>query len=141
MRLNYDFSPTAPSSPRSGFVQPGAQAGRRESAAPLSSTLCVLVSIMVRVRISSVILGVGLLGYPWAIYLFPVPHLFRDGSTAEFVLNWLLYDFSALLIVVGFMVSCITVVVLAVGKKWRSIPQHILEVVVCLVCILFLPAY
>jgi hypothetical protein len=96
---------------------------------------------VVRLRISTVVLVCGLLGYPWAIYWLPVPHLFRPGGNAEFVLNWLIYDFSALLIAVAFVAAAITFFWLAIEKRWRSLPQHVLEMVVAFVAFIALPAY
>jgi hypothetical protein len=63
------------------------------------------------------------------------------GSNAEWLLSWVLYDFSGLLIVVAFLVAFITLIVLAARKRWRSLPQHVLEMVIALVCFVSLPAY
>jgi hypothetical protein len=95
----------------------------------------------VRVRISTALLACGLLGYPWAVYWLPVPHPFLPGSNAEWLLNWVLYNFSGLLIAVAFLAASITFIVFAARKRWRSLPQHVLEMVIAFVCFVSLPAY
>jgi len=75
------------------------------------------------------------------MHLFPVPHLFRTGSSAEFLLHWYLYDFCALLLVAALAAAFITTVVLLARRNWKSIPQHIFEILIAFVSVLVLPAY
>jgi hypothetical protein len=70
-----------------------------------------------------------------------VPHPFQLGGNAEWVLHWLIYDFSTLLISAAFVAALITFVVLAAKRRWRSLPQHVLEMVIAFVAFVFLPAY
>ncbi|CAN5432261.1 hypothetical protein BH11PSE11_BH11PSE11_22520 [soil metagenome] len=94
-----------------------------------------------RLRISTAILLVALLGFPFGVFGLPVPHVFVDGSKAAELLNWYLYDFSSVLLVAAFFAAFVTAVALAVQRRWSSILQPGLEMVISIVCFFFLPAY
>ena len=90
---------------------------------------------------STAFLGLGLLGFPFADLSLPAPRVFPAGSQSEFVLNWIFYDLPVLLLGIVFVVAFITIIVLILRRRWRSIPQHILEMVISFVCAIFLPVY
>ena len=96
---------------------------------------------IVHVRISTAILLLALLGFPYAALWIPAPHIFPGGGKGEEIVNWIFYDFTGGLFGVALVAAVITIVVLAVEKKWRSVPQHILEIVICLMAAVYLPAY
>jgi hypothetical protein len=94
-----------------------------------------------RVRISTAILIVALACFPYASLWVPPPHLFPQGSKAGETLSWFLYDFSGALFGVALLAALATSIVLAVKKSWRGIPQLIIEMLVCIVCVVSLPVY
>ncbi len=95
----------------------------------------------VRFRISTALLLVALVGFPFAALWFRVPNPFTAETPLWVLHNWLFFDLSPILLVLAFVASLITAIVIAIRRRWRSIPQCILEMIVCLTCIIFIPAY
>jgi hypothetical protein len=108
---------------------------------PHNKTLGIMATQHFRVRISTAILLVGLLGFPFAALWLPAPQVFRAGTKADLFLRWFFYDGSAALLGIAFIAALVTTIVLAIRKRWRSIPQHVLEMAVSLACSFFLPTY
>jgi hypothetical protein len=96
---------------------------------------------MFRVRVSTALLFLALLGLPTAAHWIPAPRLFAAGSIGGIVFGWVFYDLPVLLALAAFVAALVIIVVVAIQERWRSIPQHVVEMIVCVACVLLTPAY
>src|ERR1700722_12679724 len=95
----------------------------------------------VRIHVSTVLAAVALLGFPIAVRWIPAPRLFERERTAAVVYSWALYDLPALLFVVAFLAALVTVLWLAIRRRWQGVPQLLLEMLICVACVFFLQTY
>jgi hypothetical protein len=91
-----------------------------------------------RFRISTALIAIALAGFPFATLWLHMPNPFPEGSVLGNAYSWLFFDLSPSLFGIGFLASLLTAIVVAIQHKWRSIPQCIIEMAIC---ITFIPAY
>src|SRR5438552_9177424 len=84
-------------------------------------------------RISTALLLVALVAFPWSAYWLPYPRVFDKDSIARAAFDWFVYDFSGIFFVVAFVAAFIDVVFFLVRRRWRHIPQSVFEMVIALV--------
>lgn len=94
-----------------------------------------------RFRISTALIAVALIGFPFAVLWIQVPNPFQADSTLSHFHSWLFFDLSPSLFGIGFIASLVTAIVLVVKRQWQSIPQCLIEMVVCVICVTLIPAY
>lgn len=96
---------------------------------------------VIRFRISTAFMALGLVGLPFAAFWVVGPNPFAEGTTAWRAFSWLLLDLPPLLFVIGFFVAFISTVVDAFKRRWQSIPQGLGEMIVCFTCFMLIPVY
>ncbi len=94
-----------------------------------------------RVRISTALLIVALLLLPFAALWVHPPYFPSQPEYLHNTFGWLYFDASLLLFVCSFVAALISAVVLGIRRQWRSVIQCFIEMVVCFVGLIFIPAY
>lgn len=94
-----------------------------------------------RFRISTALIALALIGFPFAAFWVVGPNPFHEGTTAWRAFSWLLLDLPPLLFALGFVIALINAVTDAFRRRWQSIPQCVAEMLVCLICFMVIPVY
>ncbi len=94
-----------------------------------------------KLRISTALVCVGLVFWPWATYLLPRPAFLEAGGYGASFFNFTAYHFSGSLFFFGFVMAFASLVWFAYRRQWRAAAQSFCEMVVCIGAAIFLPAY
>lgn len=94
-----------------------------------------------RFRLSTALMAVALLGFPFAAFWVGAPNPFTEGTTAWRAFSWLFLDLSPLLFVLAFLVAFSSAIIDAFKRRWLSIPQGIAEMIVCFTCFMTIPVF
>lgn len=87
-----------------------------------------------RVRISTALLLIAFILFPFALLRIQIPNIPKESF-----LYACLVQFSFDLLLISFLASFITAVVLAFQRKWWGVVQCIGEMLLCLSTTLFIP--
>ena len=93
-----------------------------------------------RLRISTALLLVSLVGFPFAAQWVPVPQIPAEPALLHKTLHWLLFAFPVMMLMVAFVVAFITAVILTFRRMWFGIVQCVIEMGVCIGFAILFPA-
>lgn len=94
-----------------------------------------------RIRISSVILIIGILFTPFSLFWVSPIFLPEKGGMVRNLFLWLQYDLSITLFAIAFVIDLVIAGVFAFRRNWKGFAQCSVEMLVCSVGVLFAPAY
>ncbi|MGR8932906.1 MAG: hypothetical protein ACU837_00780 [Gammaproteobacteria bacterium] len=92
-----------------------------------------------RIRISTALLLIALSLLPFAAFWIPAPNIPEAPLYLHNFLAYFFYYLSPHLLLIALLAAFITAVVLALQRKWMSIIQCIMEVLLCFVTAGFFP--
>jgi hypothetical protein len=95
---------------------------------------------LIRLRVSSVLLLIGVAFLPWAAGWIPRPD-WSNGPYVGPVFSFLAYDFSAQLIGIGGLIALVSFFWFSAKRNWAGTSQAVFEFFLALGAILVLPAY
>lgn len=82
----------------------------------------------------------GLVFLPWSAYFVKRPSFLDNGFAGE-TFNFVVYHFSGQFLFFGFVAAFGSLCWFAYKRYWRAVVQSLLEMVVCVGAVIFLPAY
>lgn len=100
-----------------------------------------MTDIVFRLRPSTALMAVALLGFPFAAFWIGAPNPFQEGTTAWRAFSWLFLDLSPLLFVLVFLMAFVTMLFDAFKRRWLRIPQGMAEMIVCFTCFMVIPVF
>ncbi|WP_411883942.1 hypothetical protein [Polaromonas sp. YR568] len=92
-------------------------------------------------RISTALLCVGLVFWPWATHFLPRPDLLDHGGYPAFFFDFVVYHFSGSVFFFALVAALVSLIWFACQRQWRAVVQSLIEMVVAGGAGIFLPAY
>lgn len=94
-----------------------------------------------RCRVSTALVCFGLVFLPWSTYFFDRPHFLVNKRLAGSAFDFVVYDFSAQVMFLGFVVASGSLFWFVYKRHWHAVLQAALEMVVSFGAFILLPAY
>jgi len=99
------------------------------------------IRAMIRFRISTALMCVGLAFLPWTAYLVPPPAFIAHSAFGSRIFTLVVYQFSGQFLYFGFGAALLSLCWFGYKRQWPAVGQFVFEMVLCFAAVSVLPAY